>query len=1055
MTAWLPGDGNANNLIDSNHGALQNGALASGAGKVSQAFSLNGVDDFVSVANAAALNVGTGNFSMDAWIKTSDNTGIVTIMDKRVESPAGVFTGYHFFISNGLLGVQLADGTPTNFIEPGPSNVANGSFHHVAVSVTRNSPAGGKLYVDGVVVHTFDPTARSGNLDNTAELRLGGHSTDPSLNFTGIIDEFELFKRALSDTEVADIFGANSTGKCKPVCVAPPAGMVSWYPFEDDGEDIQNGNDGAVQGTGGLFVPAKVGDGFKSGGQGSLISVPDHASLDFTQFTFDAWVRVDAINTLNMPIIWKGNNSGSDFTTPYALTVLGSSSGSPGKLALFITNGIASSQALISNATLPIGTFTHIAATVNGSNLKLYINGALDNSAVKTVTLFNSAFPLQIGSLAGATSNNFFNGVIDELELFSTPLSDSAILSIYNAGSAGKCRTPACALIPSGLNAWWPGEGNAHDIIGPNNGTLQNGVAFAAGKVGQAFSFDGMNDFVNIGNDASLRPTRITVDFWMKSAAPGANAYLLAKGAEGCSYASYSFNTASDPEGDLFFDVFTSVTGFVRSPQAPAALVFDGNWHHIAGTFDGSFVRIYVDGAQQGAGTPATGNLTYGLTTHNRLTLGRFDGPACVLSYQGLLDEIEIFDHALTGAQIQAIYQSGSTGKCKTDLSITKTDFQMDEIPGTSVTYTIAVTNNGLAPAIGATVTDAFPGTITGVTWTCTATPGSSCTAPNGANNINTTVNLAPGGTATFIATGNISPAATGSLTNTASVAAPSGVLDTNNTNNSQMDTDTLTPRTNLRVMKTASPNPVTVGSNLIYTIKVQNLGPSNSTGSTVTDVLPGSVMLVSAPGCVNSPPGTLNCAIGPLASGAMSAPITITVKPIAPGSISNTATVAANETDPAMGNNSDTATVTAQSPPCFPPPASLVSWWPGEGHSEDIKGTNHGVFPSAAFTAGKVGQAFNFTGTTAVTIPDHASLKPAKLTIDAWINRFLQAVRQLPLTWTRSSRSMIPRVTKATSSSSLRILLQPSLTSAASNQTERLLFNSILVARSVAWPVR
>src|ERR1051326_8627096 len=71
MTLWLPGDGDAKDLVDSNHGTLQNGALANGAGKVGQAFSLDGIDDYVSVANAPELNVGTGDFSMDAWIKTN------------------------------------------------------------------------------------------------------------------------------------------------------------------------------------------------------------------------------------------------------------------------------------------------------------------------------------------------------------------------------------------------------------------------------------------------------------------------------------------------------------------------------------------------------------------------------------------------------------------------------------------------------------------------------------------------------------------------------------------------------------------------------------------------------------------------------------------------------------------------------------------------------------------------------------------------------------------------------------------------------------------------
>src|SRR6266404_8609218 len=75
----------------------------------------------------------------------------------------------------------------------------------------------------------------------------------------------------------------------------------------------------------------------------------------------------------------------------------------------------------------------------------------------------------------------------------------------------------ACTAPPSGLVGWWPGENNANDIQGTNNGTLQNGAtATATGKVGQAFSFDGVNDFVNVPTSATLDPTTTaSMDAWV------------------------------------------------------------------------------------------------------------------------------------------------------------------------------------------------------------------------------------------------------------------------------------------------------------------------------------------------------------------------------------------------------------------------------------------------------------------------------------------------------------------------------------------------------------
>ncbi len=160
-------------------------------------------------------------------------------------------------------------------------------------------------------------------------------------------------------------------------------------------------------------------------------------------------------------------------------------------------------------------------------------------------------------------------------------------------------------------------------------------------------------------------------------------------------------------------------------------------------------------------------------------------------------------------------------------------------------------------------------------------------------------------------------------------------MLDTNLTNNSQTDTDTLTPQADLKLTKLATPDPVLVGSNLTYTIKVQNFGPSDSAGSTVTDVLPAGVIFVSASaGCTNAS-GTVTCVIGPLANGANTT-ATIVVRPTAAGPISNTAQItAAGTPDPVAGNESSTATVTAQTPPCAPPPAGLTGWWPGRWECE------------------------------------------------------------------------------------------------------------------------
>jgi len=257
------------------------------------------------------------------------------------------------------------------------------------------------------------------------------------------------------------------------------------------------------------------------------------------------------------------------------------------------------------------------------------------------------------------------------------------------------------------------------------------------------------------------------------------------------------------------------------------------------------------------------------------------------------------------------------------DLAITKTDGVTTATPGGSVTYTVTAANPGPSDAVGATVADTFPASLT-CTWTCVGAGGGTCTA-TGAGNIADTANLPAGGSVTYTASCAVSAAATGTLSNTATVAAPAGVTDPNPGNNSATDTDTLVPSADLAITKTDGVASVTPGGTSTYTIVVSNAGPSNAAGSTVADVFPAALTgctwtCVGAGGgtCTAAGAGNISDPVNLPGGGSVTYTATCTVAPGTPNgtTISNTATVAAaaGVVDPAPGNNSatDTDTVTA-----------------------------------------------------------------------------------------------------------------------------------------------
>ena len=125
-----------------------------------------------------------------------------------------------------------------------------------------------------------------------------------------------------------------------------------------------------------------------------------------------------------------------------------------------------------------------------------------------------------------------------------------------------------------------------------------------------------------------------------------------------------------------------------------------------------------------------------------------------------------------------------------TDLAITKTDGQATAAPGQVRTYTIVATNNGPAPATGATVTDTVPVALTGATWTCVGANGGTCSGSGGPD-INDTVDLPVGGTVTYTLTGTVGPNPS-NLRNTATITVPANMADSNPANNSATDDDTL-----------------------------------------------------------------------------------------------------------------------------------------------------------------------------------------------------------------------------------------------------------------------
>lgn len=264
---------------------------------------------------------------------------------------------------------------------------------------------------------------------------------------------------------------------------------------------------------------------------------------------------------------------------------------------------------------------------------------------------------------------------------------------------------------------------------------------------------------------------------------------------------------------------------------------------------------------------------------------------------------------------------TGTVGAPTADIGIQKSV----AFSGTTVTYTLVITNFGPSAANGASYTDTVPNTVSGIAATCGSETGSAlCGSQPGVAGqvVSGTVGTLPsGGTATITITGTAAHNAV--VDNTASVQPPAGTNDTNNGNNSSTATGTVPPPSaDVSVVK----NVAISGNTVTYTLLISNAGPDAADGETYSDTVPATVMGVT-PTC-GSPTGGAACATpgvsGQTVSGIVptlpsGGSVTITIVGTAANNavVDNTASILppAGTTDPNNGNNTSTATGTVGGP--------------------------------------------------------------------------------------------------------------------------------------------
>lgn len=233
-----------------------------------------------------------------------------------------------------------------------------------------------------------------------------------------------------------------------------------------------------------------------------------------------------------------------------------------------------------------------------------------------------------------------------------------------------------CTVPPSGLLSWWPGGGNADDIVGQNHGTLIGDVTFGPGIVGQAFAFNGAGEVIVLNND-NLNVQIFTLTAWVFPTLLDGRIDIVVNKESATQFpiqyemgirGSGDPSVGTIPEGNFAFFVggMNGLPNEFRGWVDGNAAVPLNRWTHVAMTFDGTSAGAYINGELTKMVSNLRGDVP---VTSGPLKIGSRSDHAIAqvpcTRFNGLIDEVGVYNRALAAEEIRAIFDAGSAGKCR------------------------------------------------------------------------------------------------------------------------------------------------------------------------------------------------------------------------------------------------------------------------------------------------------------------------------------------------------------------------------------------------------
>lgn len=455
-------------------------------------------------------------------------------------------------------------------------------------------------------------------------------------------------------------FNANDKAQSKKIVI-----------FDRSGQ----GNNGAVgYATSTYIARGKIGQAMQFDSTDDKVWIPSSSSLDnLGTMTISAWIYPRSFGAGSKGRIYAKGTGHLNFLVNNVDTTAG--------LEFFRSQTVAPNLSALTNGNeIKLNTWQHVLVTYDNSNTRagvtFYVNGTQVSKSAGGADGGGTAAS-EAGLAAGIgseinTDTRVFDGTIDEVRVYNRMLTFDEIKRLYNQG-ASRVNKSLPSRVANGLVGHWTFDGSDKlvgakirytDRSGNNNiGYLKSATSTpgALGRIGQAQNFDGVDDFVDMGNPASLQITgSLTVSAWVKADAfpNGDDNYIVTKA--GDSNKNFKLSATIDNAVRQFY-MMVSSDGSLSTIRYTSTTVTANTWYHVVGVYNASLqtLDIYLNGKLDNGTLSGTIPSSIFNSPLNVLVGAYTTSP--IRNFDGVIDDVRIYNRAITADEIKRLYSQGTS----------------------------------------------------------------------------------------------------------------------------------------------------------------------------------------------------------------------------------------------------------------------------------------------------------------------------------------------------------------------------------------------------------